>query len=206
MGFPINPLIANLFMEEFEVKALQSTPHPPHLWVRFVDDALVIQKAEHSKHLLHYINSQDPSIQFTVEEPGDNGSAPFLDTRVTQGSNNTIHTKVYRKPTHTNQYLNWDSNHFITAKNSVYNPLAHRAKVVSSTPEDLTKELDHLKKALMACQFPNLSLNRLQQQFKLKHNHNSINNQTEAQSNSNSRDNNSNKQNNKQNPRIGRKV
>ena len=29
MGSPISPLIANLFMEEFEVKALQSAPHPP---------------------------------------------------------------------------------------------------------------------------------------------------------------------------------
>ena len=29
MGSPISPLIANLFMEEFEAKALQSVLHPP---------------------------------------------------------------------------------------------------------------------------------------------------------------------------------
>ena len=29
MGSPISPLIANIFMEEFEVKALQSCPNPP---------------------------------------------------------------------------------------------------------------------------------------------------------------------------------
>ena len=29
MGSPISPLIPNLFMEEFEVKALSSAPHPP---------------------------------------------------------------------------------------------------------------------------------------------------------------------------------
>ena len=34
MGSPINPLIANIFMEEFEVKALQSFPHPPFLMAR----------------------------------------------------------------------------------------------------------------------------------------------------------------------------
>ena len=28
MGSPISPLIANIFMEEFEVKALQSSPNP----------------------------------------------------------------------------------------------------------------------------------------------------------------------------------
>ena len=104
-----------------------------HTWT------LVIQKAEHGQHLLHCINSQDPNIQFTVEEPAADGSIPFLDTRVAPGPNNTIHTKVYRKPTHTDHYLHWGSNHFITAKNSAYNTLAHKVEVVSSTPEDLTR-------------------------------------------------------------------
>ena len=59
---------------------------------------------------------------------------------------------------HTDQYLHWDSNHFITAKNSVYNTLAHRAKVVSSTAEDLNKEMEHLKKALKDCHFTQLGI------------------------------------------------
>ena len=135
----------------------------------------------------------------------------FWTPKVTPGPKNTILTTVYRKPTHTDQYLHWDSNHFITAKNNVYYTLAHRAKVVSSTPEDLTKELDHLKKALMACQFPNWSLNRLQQ-FQLKHNLNNSNIQTEDQTNNNNRDNNSSQQNKKHlhshtiYSRLGRKV
>ena len=195
MGSPISTLIANLFMEEFEVKALSTATHPPCLWLRFVDDTLVILRAEHSTQLLHHINSQDPNIQFTVEEPGTDGSIPFLDTKVTLGPKNTIHTKVYRKPTHTDQYLHCNSSHFITAKNSVYNTLAHRAKVVSSTPEDLVKELEHLRKALMACQFPNWVLNRLQQQFELKHSNNRDNNHTEGQPNNSTRENNNNKPN-----------
>ena len=51
MGSLISPLIANLFMEEFEVKALSTPPHP-HLWLRFVHDTFIIQKAEHSQQLL----------------------------------------------------------------------------------------------------------------------------------------------------------
>ena len=193
MGSPISPLIANLFVEEFDVKALSTSPNPPCLWLRFVDDTLVIDKAEHSTQLLHHINSQDPNIKFTVEQPGTDGSIPFLDTKVTPRPNNTIHTTIYRKPTHTDQYLHWNSNHFISAKNSVYSTLAHRAKVVSSTPADLTKELDHLRKALQACLFPNWDLNRIQHQFELKHNQEDI--QTEGQqSNHNNRDNTNNKQ------------
>ena len=145
MGSPISPLIANLFKEEFEVKALNSCPHPPSLWVRFVDDTYVITKAEHSQPLLQHINNQDPHIQFTVDEPTQHGTLPFLDTLVTIESNNTFSTTVYRKPTHTDQYLHWDSNHHITAKESVYNTLAHRAKTVSSKKQSLDKELQQLK-------------------------------------------------------------
>ena len=119
MGSPISPLIANIFMEEFDVKALSSTP-PPSLWLRFVDDTCVINKAEHSEALLQHINSLDPHIQFTVE-PAQQGSLPFLDTLVTIEQDNTFNTSVYRKPTHTDQYLHWDSNHHITAKQSVFN-------------------------------------------------------------------------------------
>ena len=54
MGFSISPLIANLFMEEFKVKTLSSASC---LWLRYVDDNLIIQEAEHSQQLLKHINS-----------------------------------------------------------------------------------------------------------------------------------------------------
>ena len=97
---PISPIIANIFMEEFEVQALQSFPNPPSIWLRFVDDTFVINKAEYSQDLLQHINNQDPHIQFTVE-PTQQGSLPFLDTLVTIQPDNTLTTSVYRKPTHT---------------------------------------------------------------------------------------------------------
>ena len=133
MGSPISPFIASLLMEEFEVKALNTFPHLLSLWLRFVDDTFVINKVEHNQQLLQHVNNQDPHIQFTVEEPSQDGTLPFLDTLGTIDPNNTLSTTVYKKPTHRDQYLHWDNNHFITAKQSVYNTLAHRAKIVSST-------------------------------------------------------------------------
>ena len=115
-----------------------------------VGDTFVINKAECNKALLQHINNQDPHIQFTVE-PMQLGSLPFLDTLVTIEPNNTFSTTVYRKPTHTDQYLHWDSNHHITARQSVYNTLVHRAKVVSSSQDRLDQELQHIKTALQAC-------------------------------------------------------
>ena len=135
MGSPISPL----FMEEFEVKTLSTFPHTPSLWLKFGDDTFVINKAEYSHQLLQHINNQDPHIQFTVEEPSQEGTLPFLDTLVTMGPNNTFSTSAYRKPTHTDQYLHWDSNHFITAKHSVYNTLAHGTKIVSANQKPYTR-------------------------------------------------------------------
>ena len=118
---------------------------------------------------LHHINTQDPNIQFTVEEPDHDGSLPFLDTKVTPGPNNTPNTTVYRKPTHTDQYLHWDSYHSITAKHSVYNTLAHRAKVFFSNQPALNKELEHIRLALHCCHFPTWAINKLQQNFHHRH-------------------------------------
>ena len=162
------------------LKLRPSAPfHTPRLWLRFVDDTFVIIKAEHSQHLLHHINSQDPHIQFTVEEPSHHGTLPFLDTLVTIGPNHNLDTTVYRKPTHTDQHLHWDSKQFITAKQSIYNTLAHRAKIASHNQEKLNKELEHIKKGLHAFQFPPCALKQLQHRFNRKqnqdfnHNHNS---------------------------------
>ena len=58
-------------------------------------------------------------------EPTQQGSLPFLDTLVTIQPDNTLSTTVYRKPTHTDQYLHWDSNHHITATKTMYSPPWH---------------------------------------------------------------------------------
>ena len=160
---------------------LLALPLTPCLWLRFVDDTLVIHKAEHSKHLLPHIKSQDLNIQLALEQPGTDGSILFLDTKVRLVPN-TIHTTVYRKPTHTDQYLHWDSNLFIAAKDSMYNTLAHRAKVVSSNSTELSKELDHVRRALQACLFPTWALNKLQHQFEHKHNNGEANSTVEQHS------------------------
>ena len=125
-------------------------------------------------------------------EPTQQGSLPFLDTLVSIEQHSTFSTTVYRKPIHTDQYLHWDSNHHITAKQSVFNTLAHRAKVVSSSQDKLDQELQHIKTALQACQFPNWALNQWHYRF---FNKNNPANNTSQNNNNSNQDNNPNKRN-----------
>ena len=105
MGSPLSPIVANMFMEKFEEEALATAPHPPSLWKRYVDDTFVIQEEKCSNEFFQHINSLEDKIKFTVESTRADASIPFLDTLVTPRSDGSLETKVYRKPTHTNQYF-----------------------------------------------------------------------------------------------------
>ena len=127
----------------------------------FVDDTFVIiNKADKDEFLTH-INSVDHNIQFTAEEPGPGGSLPFLDILISPDEEGRLVTSVYRKPTHTDQYLQWDSHHPISAKYSVVGTLYHRAKTISSNNDKLHKEDTHLTRALGDCKYPRWAVNRV---------------------------------------------
>ena len=100
MGSPVSPVVANLFMECFEHRALTFAVNPPWLWKRYVDDTFVILQQSQKEKFLQHINSVDPSMKFTREEPKDDGSMPFLDTLVTPKEDGMLTTCAYRKPTH----------------------------------------------------------------------------------------------------------
>ena len=116
MGSPISPIVANLYLEDLETKAIQSAQNLPSFWRRFVDDTLTIIKSSQIEGFLKHLNSIDHHIQFTKEESRPDGSIPFLGILITPKEDGILSTTVYRKPTHTDLYLQWDSNHTITSK------------------------------------------------------------------------------------------
>ena len=160
MGSPIRPIVANLYMESFAMRALQSSPNPPSVWKRFVDDTFVIMKKAHKEEFLTHLNSVDNNIQFTTEESRPDGSLPFLDILITPDKDGRLDTTVYRKPTHMDQYLQWDSHHTISSKYSVVGTLHYTARTICSNNQLLQQE-DHLSEALMNCNYPMWALNRV---------------------------------------------
>ena len=39
-GSPISPIVGNLYMEDFEIKAINIAKHPLRIWKRYVDNTL----------------------------------------------------------------------------------------------------------------------------------------------------------------------
>ena len=108
-----------------------------------MDDTFVIHKEVNKQNILQHISSVDPAIKFTVKDNKEDGSIPFLDTIVKPEADGTLSVTLYRKPTHTDQYLQWDSHHHLSAKFSDIHTLSQRAKTVCRKPELFQQEKDH---------------------------------------------------------------
>ena len=164
-------------MENFEKKAL-STTSTPRLWMRYADDTFVIQQEGQKQTFLEHINKIDPALNFTVEGNHENCAIQFLDTLVKQEADKPLSIVVYRKPMHTDQYLQWDSHHNLVARYSVISTLIHRAKTVCNGPKLLNKEIKHLRRALTKCKCLKLAIGKVERKF-LNNNCQNSNNQGE---------------------------
>ena len=125
----ISPIVCNLYMENFEKIALSFAPSPLSMCLRYVDDTFVkIHKYDVDGFTAH-INSIDRNIQFTTE-PVLNKKLPFLELCIHAKEDGGTKMTIYRKPTHTDQYLNFSSNHPLEQKRSVVRTLTHTAKQI----------------------------------------------------------------------------
>ena len=147
MGSPVSPIVANLFMEWFEEQAIHKFKYEITIWRRYVDDTMVAICEDLIEDFTQHINNIHPAIKFTREEESEN-TIPMLDTKITRSQDGKLSFSVYRKPTHTDQYLQFNSNQPLQHKLGVIKTLVHRCKTICTNEENKLKEIEHLQKVL----------------------------------------------------------
>ena len=95
-----------------------------------MDDSFTVSDRDHVNGFLQHLNSQQPTIRFTMEIEKDN-TIPFLDTTVTWDSDGLLNTTVYRKSTHTDQYLAYDSHNPQSVKRGIVKRLYYGTEPTS---------------------------------------------------------------------------
>ena len=149
MGSPVSAVIANMVMEDLEQRALATSPVKPFFWKRYIDDVISAVSGNEAERLLSHLNSVEPSIQFTFERREDR-NLPFLDLNVSRGVQGNLETRVYRKTTHTDKYLAFDSHHPICYKKSVAETLLRRADCLPSSLDSKAEERKYVSNVLKA--------------------------------------------------------
>ncbi|XP_072033058.1 uncharacterized protein [Amphiura filiformis] len=104
------------------------------------------------------------SIKCTFEEE-KNGQIPFLDTLIVRKPDGSIKPLVYRKSTHTDQYLNFKSEHPLYQKMGVIRKLFDRMNSVVTETEEKIKEEERVCAALKNCGYPDWAMDKVKNQL-----------------------------------------
>ena len=164
MGSPLTVDLAEIRTAHFEQEALNACPDPPSFYRHFVDDGYGrFRDRSHAEAFLAYINSLSSDLEYTLEHPAPNGSLPFLDVLI----HADLSTSIYRKPTHTNVYLNFNSCAPGTTKDGVIRSLTRRAYKLCS-PQHLEEELTFLRNTFLNNGYPQNSIFMVMEQTRAR--------------------------------------
>ena len=90
--------------------------------------------------------------------------------------------KVYRKPTHTNQYLSFTSHHSTSSKQSVITALFNRAENFITNNTELKQEQQHITKVLQSNGYSKQFIDKTRRQWHLKQQNRNNNQPAEKES------------------------
>ncbi|CAG7726619.1 unnamed protein product [Allacma fusca] len=143
MGNPLSPFLANFFMSHLETKFKKNNKNFPKAWFRYVDDILcIIPEDFNIEEFLNALNSLYPTIKFTYELEQQN-KLPFLDMLIIRHSDH-LEFDIYRKPTHTNNYIPSDSFQPWNQKFAAFNSMIHRCLNLPLNKNNQNKEIKNI--------------------------------------------------------------
>ena len=121
---PVFTEVANLVMEDVEKKSPVDIHSPPKIWKRY--DTFVKTNINSVEGFLNHLNTIENSMKFTIKKEADH-ILPFLDTLVRK-INMVISPHQSPKPTDSNRYLNFHSDHTLEQCSSTFFVMMHPKK------------------------------------------------------------------------------
>ena len=149
MGAFLGPVRANIIMTELEkvvVDRLIGTGLSK-FYARYVDDTLLLVKPDDVERILLEFNSFHPNLEFTVDK-FDECVPHFLDLEIHPDG-----MSIYRKDTHTAQFVNYSSYTKFTHRVAWIKSLVSRAKRLCS-PNKIKEELKNIRRFAAYNGFP----------------------------------------------------
>ena len=146
MGSHLGPTLANVFMCHFENIWLENCPahFKPFVYRRFVDDTFVLFRTRYNaEKFKSYLHKQHKNIKFTSEIE-ENGSLSILDITITR-ENNKFVTSVYRKPTFSGVFTNFESFLPEMHERGLIATLLHRGFRFCSSYDNFHRQIETLK-------------------------------------------------------------
>ncbi len=107
MGSPISGLIVQEVLQRLEAIVFQE--FTPKLSKRYLNDTLVIVDKDKHSDFHVALNNALPGVQVTLDKEKDS-NLPFLDVFIRRLPTGTLETSVYRKFTHYDVMLHFQSN------------------------------------------------------------------------------------------------
>ena len=154
MGNIMAPSYSGIFMGELEQKIIQPHTDKIKLWIRYIDDILILWSGnqEEFQSFLLNCNKLHPTIKFTGEcSPSERH---FLDVTIYKGTNfqnkQILDTKTYTKPTNKQTYVHSSSFHPKGTGKSIALGEAHRILRTNSDEGNFRQQIIKLQKALLA--------------------------------------------------------
>jgi len=164
MGSPLGPLFANIFLSHYESQWLENSPVKPLLYKRYVDDTLwLLPENSDIAVLMHYMNSRHNSMRFTYESEKNN-CINFIGLTICHDiaqDNHKYITSVYRKPTSTSLFTNFNSFTPLSYRLSVFKSLIYRAYKLCSNWKLFHDEITLVRSMLLRNAYPSRLLDSI---------------------------------------------
>ena len=155
MGSPLGPTLANFFLGNLENLVFEhSLPSHPKLYFRYVDDVFAVFNDNPAvDYFLNVLNNLHNNIKFTVEK-STVSYMQSLDVDVKVNNDGSFETCVWRKPTHTGLFLNFNAACPVKWKSGLNLCMLHRAKSICSSKNIFFSEVNKLKSFFLCNNYP----------------------------------------------------